>query len=168
LKSISSATTTATMATKTARIVYSRRRKAIAPCWISRPVERTSEMVVAQELARDIGRAFDDDARDDAAALARELTASAEEVRALLAELPEWAEAAAFQEAAVEMLRQDDRLVTYWLRHIEEGRRQALQNARNVEEILRDEAIPAARSELRVLGGFGVSCPGQELRLETP
>ncbi len=126
------------------------------------------ETVVAQELARDIGRAFDEDARDDAAGLAHELEATIENVRELLEDLPEWAEAAGFEEQMIELLEQDERLARFWLRHLEQGRRPALRNARNVEATLREEAVPAVQAELRALARLGVRCPGQELQLEIP
>ena len=126
------------------------------------------ELVVAQELARDIGRAFDEDARDDAAALARELDTTVERVRELAGQLPDWDDAAAFKEQLLALLDQDDQLVLYWLRHLEENRQPALGRAREVAGTLRETYVPAVQSELDGLADTGVACPGRELSLETP
>ena len=126
------------------------------------------ELVIAQHLARDIGRAFDDDDRDDAAALAHELDATVDNVRQLAGLLPDWSAAAEFESQLEALLEQDERLVTFWLRHLEQGRQQALQNARNVAGELRETYVPDVQTELLALAAEGVECPGQELQLETP
>jgi len=126
------------------------------------------EVVIAQELARDVGRAYDEDDRDDATALAHELGTTVERAREQLALLPDWTDAAGFEEQLVVLLEQDERLVTYWLRHLEEDREPALGRARDIAAALRETYVPAVQSELVELADRGVVCPGQELTLETP
>lgn len=126
------------------------------------------DIVVAQELARDIGRALDESVTEDAIGLTHELGTTVEGIRTGLADLPEWPGAAALVTALGAMLDADDQLATFYLRYLEEGRAGALDRAHEVEATLREDAVPAAEAALAPLVGDGLTCPETNLMLEKP
>ena len=126
------------------------------------------DVVLAQELARDIGRALAEDDRDDAIGLAHDLTTTAEQATAALATLPEWPDATDLLTALTAMLEEDTRLASSYLRYLEEERDVALDRAHESEIVLRDSAVPAVLNALAPLIVQGLSCPASPLRLETP
>lgn len=126
------------------------------------------DVVVAQQLARDIGRALDDSATDDAIGLAHELGTTVEGIRTALTDLPEWPGAASLMTALEAMLNADDDLVTFYLRNLEEGKAGALDRAHEVEATLRNDAVPGVEAALAPLVAGGLTCPGTNLTLETP
>ena len=127
-----------------------------------------ADVVVAQELARDIGRALDEDADDDAAGLAHELAPTVAGIRTSLASLPAWTGADELLAAISTMLDADDELVTYYLRFLEEGRDPALDKALETEATLREAAVPAVELALSAVAAAGVSCPGLNFTLDKP
>jgi hypothetical protein len=126
------------------------------------------DVVVAQQLARDIGRALADSATDDAIGLAHELGTTVEGIRTALTDLPEWSGAAALVTALEAMLAADGDLVTFYLRNLEEGKAGALDRAHEVEATLRNDAVPGVEAALAPLVAGGLTCPGINLTLETP
>ena len=125
------------------------------------------ELVVAQQLARDIGRALADEAPEDAVGLTHELGRTVTGVRTLLTELPEWDGAEDAQAAINALLAEDEQLVTFYVRFLEEDRAPALERARESEAALRDQAVPAVETELAQLANEGLACPAG-FDLETP
>lgn len=127
-----------------------------------------ADIVVAQELARDIGRAIDDEATDDAIGLTHELATTVTQVRTELADVPVWAGAEPALNAIDTLLDTDEQLVTYYLRYLEQGRDPAHQRAIETEATLRDVAVPAVEDALANLAGAGLACPGQNFTLDKP
>jgi hypothetical protein len=127
-----------------------------------------TDIVVAQELARDIGRALDDDDEEDAIGLAHELGGVVAAVRTLIDELPPWEGSQRLLDAIDEMLADDEQLVTFYLRYLEESRDGALQRARDVEETLRENDVPRVEAALLALAEIGLTCPGQSFSLDKP
>lgn len=127
-----------------------------------------ADIVVAQELARDIGRALDDDARDDAIGLTHELAGVLAGLRLSLAELPNWEGAEAALAAIDIMLADDDELVTFYLRYLEEDREPALERAKEMEQKLRETDVPAVEEALATLADLGLACPGLNFTLDKP
>ena len=125
------------------------------------------EVVIAQELAVDIERALDEDARGDARALAAELTTTAPAAAELLAAVPAWQPG---QDALGEMTSLMDagrRAGEQYLRYLTGNRRRALTRARELRDAIRD-TVPAANTALALLAEEGLSCPGHSLELESP
>jgi hypothetical protein len=127
-----------------------------------------AEVVIAQQLARDIGRALGEDDRDDAAGLAHELGTTVEGIRALIGELPEWTGDDELLTALGALLDEDEQLVTFYLRYLEQDRAPALDRAHGVEVVLREQAVPAVETALAKLARQGLTCPGLSFDLETP
>lgn len=127
-----------------------------------------AEVVIAQQLARDIGRALGEDDREDAAGLAHELATTIEGIRASIGELPEWTGDDELLTALGALLDEDEQLVTFYLRYLEQDRAAALDRAHEVEVALRDQAVPAAETAVAKLANQGLTCPGLSFDLETP
>lgn len=126
------------------------------------------DIVIAQELARDIGRALADDDRDDALGLTNELVTTIETVRGALLVVPAWSGADATLAAIDAMLGDDAQEAEFYGRYLELGREQSLPKAREYETRLREESVPAVESALAGLGSIGFECPGLSFDLETP
>jgi hypothetical protein len=127
-----------------------------------------TDIVVAQELARDIGRALDEDSKQDAIGLARELEATVVGVRTTLTALPAWPGGEQLLSAVNAMLDTDEELVTNYLRFLEENRDPALDRAHERETALREEIVPAVEVALAELAAAGFSCPGLNFTLDKP
>jgi hypothetical protein len=125
------------------------------------------EMIVMQELAVDVGRALDEDDRDDALALTRELTASAAAVREELAQLPAWEAAAPLTNQTLELLDLADEMALRYERYLAEGRRPALGLARAAGAAM-GEVVTELLDRLILLEAVGLSCPGFDFHLEAP
>lgn len=125
------------------------------------------EVVIAQELAVDIERAMDEDATDDARALAEELSTTAPAASELLGAVPAWPPG---QDALGEMSSLMDagrRAAEQYVRYLTTNRRRALTRARELRDAIRD-TVPAANLALVQLAEQGLSCRGQTLELESP
>jgi hypothetical protein len=127
-----------------------------------------ADVIVAQQVARDIGRALDDGATDDAIGLARELATRVDGIRTSLTDMPDWSGAEALLTSLEAMLNADDDLATFYLRYLEQGKSAALDRAHEVEDTLRTDAVPAVEAALAPLVDDGLTCPGIDLTLETP
>jgi hypothetical protein len=126
------------------------------------------EVVIAQQVARDIGRSVAAEDPDNASGLARELEASVTDIGTQLAGLPAWPGSKAVVTAVTAMLEQDASLATYYLRFLDEDRAPALDRAHEVEGTLREGAIPAVSAAIGALVGQGLTCPNTALDLESP
>jgi len=126
------------------------------------------DVVIAQQVARDIGRSIAAEDPDNAAGLAHELEGTVTDLGTELAGLPTWPGSTAVVTAVTEMLQQDADLATYYLRFLEDDRALALDNAHKVEDTLRDSAIPAVSAAIGALASQGLSCPNTTLDLESP
>lgn len=126
-----------------------------------------TELTVVHELVVDIPRAIDEDERDDALALARELRATAIATTELIEQLPSWERA---EQAVAEMTRLADfgsRIGRQFVRHLDEGRRPALERAGELIDEMRPLA-EEANATLADLASLGLSCPPHRLDLEVP
>jgi hypothetical protein len=136
--------------------------------WQAAFCEGFSEVVIAQQVARDIGRSIEADDRRNAIGLAHELQRTVSELDTALGGLPSWTGATDLVSAVNTMLEQDASLATYYLRYLEEDRTAARDRAQQVERTLREEAIPAVVAAVAPLVELGLSCPDTPLELESP
>ena len=125
------------------------------------------DMIVMQEVAVDIGRALEDDARDDARALAAELALTAADVREQLGALPPWEAAAALETQIVALLDLADEMAARYERYFDSNRRKALNAAREAGGQMND-VVPELLDRAIVLADAGLGCPGLDFDLETP
>jgi hypothetical protein len=126
------------------------------------------EVVIAQQVARDIGRSVAAEDPDNAIGLAHELEGSVTDLGPELAGLPAWPGATDVVTAVTAMLQQDANLATYYLRFLEDDRAPALDRAHEVEGTLREAAIPAVSTAIGALVSQGLTCPNTALELESP
>jgi len=126
------------------------------------------DVVVAQQVARDIGRSIAAEDPDNATGLAHELAASVTDLGTELAGLPAWPGATDVVTAVTAMLQQDANLATHYLRFLEDDRAGALDRAHEVEGTLREAAIPAVGAAIGALVSQGLTCPNTALALESP
>jgi len=124
-----------------------------------------TDTVVAHELAIDIQRALEDDARDDAIALTGELAETIPVATAAVGRIRDWEPATEVKADLTALLELDAAVATAYQRFFDEGGRQlnrAARQARN--EVAR--AVPDANDNLAALADLGLSCPGTSLALE--
>jgi hypothetical protein len=126
-----------------------------------------AQLVVMQELAVDIGRALDDDAREDAMALTAELAEVAGAAREQVGELPPWEAAAPLERQLVALLELADEMALRYSRYFETDRRNALAAAQAAGGRM-NEVVPKLLERLELLSEAGLSCPGLAFTLETP
>jgi hypothetical protein len=126
------------------------------------------DVVIAQQLARDIGRSLAADDRDNATALAHELQTTVTGIDDALGALPDWPGGADLISAVTAMLALDNDLATFYLRYLEESRDAALDRAHEAEAELRDTAVPAVATALDPLVNQGFACAETPFGLETP
>jgi hypothetical protein len=126
-----------------------------------------AELVVMQELAVDIGRALDEDERDDARGLTAELEVSATAARELLGEVPEWPTAEPVRADIEALLDLADEMALRYGRHLNQGRRPALAAAREAGRQMGGVVDPLL-DRVTLLAELGLRCPGLTLDLETP
>ncbi|CAN5692490.1 hypothetical protein BH23CHL7_BH23CHL7_14110 [soil metagenome] len=126
-----------------------------------------AELVVMQELAVDIGRALDEDDRDDARALTAELDESTTAARELLGEMPEWPTAEPVRADIEALLDLADEMALRYGRHLNQGRRPALAAAQEAGRQMRGVVDPLL-DRVTLLAELGLRCPGLTLDLETP
>lgn len=127
-----------------------------------------SEVVIAQELAVDVGRALDEDARDDALALANELSGTSTAATEMLAELPEWRPAQQLVERLTALMDLGQRMGRHYRRYIEEDREQSLERAQGFGADM-GPVVEDALAELDELAEEeGLSCADEEFALEAP
>jgi hypothetical protein len=127
-----------------------------------------ADIVIAQQLVRDIGRSLEADDRDNAAALAHELQTTVSDLDTTIAGLPAWTGSTEVVTAVTTMLERDASLATQYLRYLEDKRSAALDRAHAVEDTLRTEAIPAVTTAVAALATQGLTCPNTTLQLESP
>jgi hypothetical protein len=127
-----------------------------------------ADIVIAQQLARDIGRSLAADDRDNAIGLAHELQTTVSDLGTAVAALPAWPGSTDVVTAVTTMLERDASLATQYLRHLEDKRSAALDRAHEVEGTLRTDAIPAVATALTALATQGLACPDTTLQLESP
>jgi hypothetical protein len=126
------------------------------------------EIVVAQQVARDIGRSLEAGDKANATGLAHELQTTVSGLGTTLTGLPSWTGSTDVVTAVTTMLEQDANLATQYLRYLEDKRGGALDRAHTIEGTLRESAIPAVATALAPLKTQGLACPGIELELESP
>lgn len=126
-----------------------------------------AESVVMQELAVDIGRALDEDAREDAAGLTAELATTAASVREQLAALPEWEAAAPYERQMVGLLDLADEMAARYARHFETDRQGPLNAARAAGGEM-GAVVERVLDRLTNLQLAGLACPGVQFSLEAP
>jgi hypothetical protein len=125
-------------------------------------------VVIAQQLARDIGRSLAADDTNNAIGLAHELTTTVSDINAALDALPDWSAGADSLTAVRAMLDADATLADYYLRYLEGKHKAALPKAQAVEQTLRDGAIAAVAVALAPLVSEGFACADTSFELETP
>jgi hypothetical protein len=136
--------------------------------WDADFCEAFGQVVIAQELTVDVGRALEEDDRDDALALARELEATSVVATEMLEELPEWEPAQEAVEEITELMDMARRMGRQYGRYIDENRRQSLARARGFAEDMPD-VVESIESRLAVLEDEErLRCPSLEFDLETP
>jgi hypothetical protein len=126
-----------------------------------------SEVVIAQELVVDIERALEEDEREDALALARELQGTAAAASQLIEDVEQWEPA---QETLVEtatLLDLATRIGRHYARGLERNRRPAFARAREVADEMRP-TVERANEALEELAELGLRCSDNELVLESP
>lgn len=126
------------------------------------------EMVISQELAVDVGRALDEEARDDARALARELEETAQGASAMLADLPRWEPFDGLRPGLTRMLEIADAMGRFYGRYIDREREQALERVGELIDEQRPLVGDAVAGLNELQGEYGLSCPGHEFELESP
>ena len=125
-----------------------------------------TDATVAHELVIDIQRALDDDAREDAMALAAELAEIAPIASNEINRLPDWEPAAAVKADMIALVALDIEVAAAYQQWFTEGGRPLLRAARQARnEVAR--AIPPANENLEALADLGLSCPGARLEFET-
>ena len=127
-----------------------------------------ADIVIAQQLARDIGRSLAADDRDNAIGLAHELQTTVTDVGTAIAGLPTWPGSTDVVTAVTTLLQQDASLASQYLRYLEDGRSAGLDRAHEAEATLRETAIPAVTATVGSLVGKGLTCPDTALVLESP
>lgn len=135
--------------------------------WDSDFCDLFADVVVMQELAVDIGRALEDEARADARGLTRELAETATSVREQLGELPSWEAAAPLENQLGELVDLAERMATRYERHFATNRRNPLNAAREAGGQM-NEVVAEVLDRLRTLEEDGLSCPEVDFELETP
>jgi len=125
------------------------------------------QLVVTQELAVDIGRALEEEDREDARGLTAELAEVATTTRELLAEMPEWRTAETIEAGITELLDLADEVALRYDRYLNDNRRAALGRAQEAGGQMAGVAEPLLE-RLTLLGEQGLRCPGLPFRLETP
>ncbi len=127
-----------------------------------------AEVVPAQELAVDVGRALDEDDDDDALGLARELESSGEAATEMLANLPQWEPAQAAVDQLTELMDMAQRMGRSYRRFMEDNRGPALERAQGIGAEMRP-LVDSVLADLGVLSDEeGLGCPGMEFALESP
>ena len=126
------------------------------------------DVVIAQQVARDIGRSLAADDKDNATGLAHELEATVTDLGPTLAGLPAWAGSTDVVTTVTSMLEKDANLATQYLRYLEDNKDAALDRAHEIEGTLREDAIPAVATAVAPLKTQGLACPDLELQLEAP
>ena len=124
--------------------------------------------MVAQQVARDIGRSLDADEKDNATGLAHELQTTVTDLGTAIAALPAWTGATDVVTAVTNMLEQDASLATQYLHYLEDNKDAALNRAHDIEGTLREDAIPAVATAIAPLATQGLACPDGDLELESP
>lgn len=125
------------------------------------------QVVVAQELAVDIGRALAEEDRADAQALAAELIATTEAATALLGEVTGWEDAEALVGRLTSLLDVGGRIGRQYRRYLAEDRPAGLDRANELIGEMRP-MVDEARARLADLASAGIQCPGHELTIESP
>ena len=127
-----------------------------------------ADVVIAQQLVRDIGRSLEADDSDNATGLAHELQTTVRDLGTTIAALPAWPGSTNVVTAVTAMLEQDASLATQYLRYLEDKRSAALDRAHDVEGTLRTDAVPAVTVAVTALVTQGLTCPDTPLQLESP
>jgi len=135
--------------------------------WDSEFCAAFTDLAVAQELVVDIPRALEEEATDDALALARELRQTAISAADLLETVPDWEPAQAARNEMAALLDIDGRIGRQYIRFLDEGRRPGLTRARELTEALLP-ILGAANEALADLADMGLECPPYDLSLESP
>jgi hypothetical protein len=126
------------------------------------------EVVVAQELAVDVGRALEEDERDDALALARELEGAGAATQEMLGELEEWEPAQEAVEQLTELMDLAERMGRNYRRYLDENARNRLRRAQGFAADM-GPVVENVEAELAGLANDeNLSCPTAEFVLETP
>jgi hypothetical protein len=135
--------------------------------WLEAFCATVTEAIIVQELVVDVERAMEEGDVRDARGLARDLTATASGALALSQQVPEWQGGAQAVGAIATLADLGARMGPEYEQYLTDESRAALRRARNLRGDNR-RAVPAANDELDSLTLGGVSCPGVELRLESP
>lgn len=122
-------------------------------------------VVIAQELLIDIERAIQEDNVRDARGLSRDLRETAGETTELLADVPEWADAADITEAMAGLTDLYTRAGDEYVATYAEESRPALRRARALRKQV-GEATPGVNQMLADLTDMGISCGDLALQLE--
>lgn len=125
------------------------------------------QVVIAQELVVDIGRALAEEARGDAHALASELIATAEAATPLLANVTGWGSGKALVGRLTSLVEIGGRIGRQYRRYLAEDRPAALERANELIGEMRP-VVAEARGRLADLAQAGIVCPGSELTIDSP
>ena len=116
----------------------------------------------------DIRRALDEEAEEDALALAEELETTAQGAGEALAELEPWAPAAEVMPRLIRMMEIGDALGRFYGRYIDLGREAALERVGELIEEMRPLVGDALAELRRIQEQQGLACPDQDFVLESP
>ena len=125
------------------------------------------QVVIAQELVVDIGRALAEEARGDAQALAAELIGTPEAATPLLAGVTGWEDGEALVGRLTSLVEIGGRIGRQYRRYLAEDRPAALERANELIGEMRP-VVAEARGRLADLAQAGIECPGHELTIESP
>jgi hypothetical protein len=123
------------------------------------------DTVVTHELAIDIERALDDDAREDAIGLTAELAQTVPIATAAANRIGAWEPAMQVKADLLAMLELHGAVASAYQEWFDEGGRALARAARQARNQVR-RAVPAANENLAELADLGLSCPGTSLALE--
>jgi hypothetical protein len=138
------------------------------PGWDTAFCGAFEEIIVAQELAVDVGRALEEDERDDALALARELESAGAFTQEMLGELEEWEPAQDAVEQLTELMDLAERMGRNYRRYLDENSRNRLRRAQGFAADM-GPVVENVEAELAGLANDeNLSCPTGEFVLETP
>jgi len=125
-----------------------------------------TDMTVAHQLVIDIERAISDNSPSDAKGLDNELAQTAPVAKNEVTALKEWTPADQVKTDLAVMLDPDKQAATAYQSYFNDNVKTALKQARQLRNQV-SKAVGPANTHLQQLVALGLSCPGQDLTLET-
>lgn len=125
-----------------------------------------ADLTVAHQLVIDIERAISDNSRSDAQGLSNELAQTAPVASDEVTGLKDWEPAADLKTQLTNMLDLDLQAAHAYQSYFNDDVKTALKQARQLRNQV-SKAVGPANTQLQQLAASGLSCPGQDLKLET-